>query len=128
MVIYVTHCSAKKKKAQALMLPDELYTSRRIQAFMKQCKYAEVNWAIFSDLYGVWFPTVRREWYEKSPDSVTEEEFKSLLKDFNEKLRSYTSIYFYYHPARFHRLYRRLIERSSLKERISLIRSVSHIT
>src|SRR5690242_15456948 len=125
--IYITHCSGKKKRAKSLMSPDELYTSKRIQAFMRRCKQAGVNWAIFSDLYGVWFPHVKREWYEKSPDSVSDEEFDSLVKNFDKQLSGYKTIYFYHHPGRFHRLYRRLLEFTNLKSNVVLIRSVSRI-
>jgi len=46
----------------------------------------------FSDRYGVWFPQVRHEWYEKDPDTVTESEFSALLRDFDEKLAGYSEI------------------------------------
>jgi len=100
--IYATHCSAKKnnslKDSGEKVAPDELYTSRRIQRFMGVCKSKRANWAIFSDLYGVWFPTVEHRWYEKPPSSVTEKEFIGLLSDFDKQLRSYDEIWFYYNP------------------------------
>jgi len=34
---------------------------------MNRCKEKRVEWAIFSNLYGVWFPNVEHEWYEKNP-------------------------------------------------------------
>jgi len=43
--------------------PDKLYTDAPIQRFMAACKRCDVKWAIFSDLYGVWFPDVTHEWY-----------------------------------------------------------------
>jgi hypothetical protein len=109
------------------MLPEELYASKRIQAFIRRCKQAKVNWAIFSDLYGVWFPNIRRRWYEKSPDSVTSEEFKELVSDFKKKLHRFTKIYFYYHPARFHRLYRKLLNVTDLRNKIVLLTRVIQI-
>lgn len=55
--IYVTHCSAKKnsvlKDTCQKVFPDELYTATPTQRFMKKCKEVGVNWAIFSDLYGI---------------------------------------------------------------------------
>ena len=45
---------------------------------MNKCKEKKVEWAIFSDLYGIWFPSIKHEWYEKPPNTVTEEEFKKL--------------------------------------------------
>jgi hypothetical protein len=80
-----------------------------------------------SDVHGVWFPNVKRRWYEKSPDSVSDEEFDALVRDFDAKLRSYKKIYFYHHPARFHRLYRRLLDATMLKAKVGLIKNVSVI-
>ncbi len=85
---------------------------------MKTCKKRHVRWAILSDLYGVWFPHVKHEWYEKSPDSVTPEEFRALLCDFDWKLKRYKEIWFYYHPGRFHSLYKRLLRITRLRRRV----------
>ena len=38
-----------------------------------------VKWAIFSDYYGIWFADEKHQWYEKNPDTVTNEEYKKLL-------------------------------------------------
>jgi hypothetical protein len=84
----------------------------------------KVNWAIFSDLYGVWFTNVEHEWYEKSPDTVTDQEFKNLLNNFDDKLEQYDEIWFYYNPGRFHPLYKRLLQETKLRERI---RPFTHI-
>jgi hypothetical protein len=69
--IYITHCSAKKsivfKNTKAKVTPDKLYTATPTQRFIKECKNKEVNWAIFSDKYGVWFSDIKHEWYEKIP-------------------------------------------------------------
>ena len=123
--IFVTHCSAKKedhyKGTKEAVTPDLLYISRPIQRFMNRCKAEGVRWAIFSDLYGVWFPEVGHEWYEKAPNTVTEAEFSSLLRDFDEKLGPYSEILFYHNPGRFHPLYARLLEHSQLRERVKKI-------
>lgn len=102
------------------MTPDKLYTSTRIQRFMRRCKDAGVEWAIFSDKYGVWFPHVRRRWYEKPPDEVTFAEFKKLVRDFDRALQDYDEIYFYHNPGRFGTLYRCLLCQTKLKERVVL--------
>lgn len=87
MKIYITHCSAKKddslKNTGRKVTPDKLYIATPTQRFMSKCKEKKVNWAIFSDLYGVWFPDIEHEWYEKDPDTVTEQEFRNLVKDFD---------------------------------------------
>jgi hypothetical protein len=120
--IYLTHCSAKKnnalRKTATEVFPDILYTATPIQRFMAKCKGAGVRWAIFSDLYGVWFPEVKRRWYEKNPNSVTNSEFISLVNDFDTKLQSYTEICFYYNPGRFHRLYKKLLDHTALKNKV----------
>jgi len=94
---------------------------------MKKCKDQGVTWAIFSDLYGVYFPSDRHSWYEMPPDKVNEEEFKRLVWDFDKKLKGYHEIWFYHHPARFHRLYRRLLKESRLKGRVKLFTKVLEI-
>jgi hypothetical protein len=120
--IFLTHCSAKKTTdTGTAVAPDLLYTAKPTQRFIQRCKDVNVSWAIFSDLYGVWFPDVRHLWYEKDPRTVTESEFSVLLRDFDTKLSAYSEIYFYCNPGRFHPLYRRLLQESALKARIALI-------
>lgn len=87
-----------------------------------------MKWAIFSDFYGVWFSNERHEWYEKHPDSVTSEEFRRLVRGFNRKLRSYSHILFYHHPARFHRLYRRLLRKTKMRGKVQLFKRLKEIT
>lgn len=104
--IYITHCSAKKnpifKNTVSKATPDKLYAATPIQRFINQCRNREVSWGIFSDKYGVWFPDIRHEWYEKNPDKVTEEEFNRLVDGFNKVLNQFDEIYFYHNPGRFH--------------------------
>lgn len=75
MIIYLTHCSAEKDNALRgtgmTTTPNRLYKAPGIQAFMQHCSDKGVEWAILSDRYGVWLPTVKHEWYEKHPDTVT---------------------------------------------------------
>ena len=131
MRIYVTHCSAKKslsvKRSGAGVSPDKLYTSNRIQRFMQQCKDQRVRWAIFSDLYGVYFPHEKHKWYEKSPSSVTLTEYKGLLNSFDKRLRVYSEIRFYRHPQRFHKLYRKLLRNTKLRRKVRLFKNVRRI-
>jgi hypothetical protein len=95
----MTHCSAKKDDSfsgtHEKVTPDLLYTSCRSRGSMTTCKSKGVAWAIFSDLYGVWFPNVKHEWYERNPDHITEEEFQKLPSGFDEKLADYDEIWFY---------------------------------
>jgi hypothetical protein len=126
--VYITHCSAKKdnslKNTGRKVTPDKLYKATPTQRFMNKCKQKGVNWAIFSDLYGVWFPGEKHEWYEKDPNVVTEQEFSGLVNDFDQKLRNYDEIWFYYNPGRFHSLYRRLLREINLKGKV---RRFTHI-
>ncbi len=128
MRIFVTHCSAKKdnslKNTGKKVTPDKLYTATPTQRFMKKCLKSKVNWAIFSDYYGVWFPDLEHEWYEKSPETVTEQEFMNLVDDFDDKLKHHDEIWFYHNPGRFHPLYKRLLQETKLRERI---KQFSHI-
>jgi hypothetical protein len=106
MRIYITHCSAKKddslKHNGKKVTPDKLYIATPTQRFINKCREKGAKWAICSDLYGVWFPNAKREWYEKDPDTVTDHEFRNLLKDFEQKLEDYYEIYFCHNPGRFH--------------------------
>lgn len=124
MRIYITHCSAKKdnslKHSRRKVTPDRLYTATPTQRFMNECRKKRVRWAIFSDLYGVWFPQEEHEWYEKDPDTVTEKEFSLLKRNFEKRLSDYDDIYFYHNPGRFHPLYRRLIREVKVKDKIVL--------
>jgi len=110
----MTHCCAKKddslRHTGRRVTPDRLYMATPTQRFMDRCKEKQVNWAIFSDLYGVWFPT--------------EEEFQNLLDDFDDKLQEYDEVWFYYNPGRFHSLYERLLQETRLRDRM---RRFTHI-
>lgn len=110
-----------------MVTPDVFYTSKRMRAFIKRCVNYKLQWAVFSDCYGVWFADEKHQWYEKHPDTVTDEEYKKLLEDFNHKLKNYDRIYFYYNPARLHKLYKKLLEETALKDRIIKFNRVSDI-
>ena len=126
--ILVTHCSAKKDDSLMGTIrrvpPCVLYTAAPIRRFMDRCKALGVAWAIFSDHYGVWFPEERHEWYDKHPNRVSDTEFRALVTDSDAKLKDYAEINFYHNPGRFHRLYRRLLQATGLRDRIRL---VSHL-
>jgi len=131
MRIYLTHCSFHKddslKGTGKLVVPEQLYTSEVLQRFVKRCKAKKVQWAIFSDLYGVWFPTEKHGWYEKSPSTVTQKEFNTLMNDFDTKLAKYNEVFFYYNPGRYHPLYARLLKSSKLAPRIKEITHLHEI-
>lgn len=120
--IYFTHCSAKKdtslRDSQKKVKPIHLYTATPTQRFMKRCQSVGVDWAIFSDKYGIWFPNIKHKWYEKNPKRVSDEEFERLLKNFDNSLRKFDKICFYYNPGRYSPLYEKLVNSSSLKKRI----------
>ncbi len=133
MKIYVTYCSARKNEAfkgtDVEVTPDVSYTSKnRIIPFMDMCKALKVEWAIFSDLYGIWFPDEKHVWYEKSPDGVTEGEFRFLLDNFDTRLARFDEIFFY-RPSQvyFHGLYKRLLWETELKNCIKIISSIYEI-
>lgn len=131
MRIYITHCSAKKdnslKNNGKKVTTDKLYTATLTQRFISKCKEKKVNWAIFSDLYGVWFPNIKHEWYEKDPDTVTEQEFRDLVNDFDQKFLNYDEIWFYYNPRRFHPLYERLLQETRLKDKVKRFTHIREI-
>jgi len=118
MKIYITHCTSLKdsrfKGTNEKVTPDVLYIGKKIQRFINNCKKKNVNWAIFSDNYGVWFPYEKHEWYEKPPNLVTDSEFEQLVSSTKKKLKNYRA-YFYgnYKSHHFHPLYRKLVDRLS---------------
>ena len=122
--IYLSHCCALKddalKETGIKVTPDKLYRSLPIRRFMKTCIERKVDWAIFSDRYGVWFPHLKHIWYDKPPDTVTADEFRKLLKSFSQKLSGYAEIWFYCNYGRLHPFYRKLLSSTVLKKRIRL--------
>ena len=105
-----------------------MYTATPIQRFMLKCKDLGVNWAVFSDRYGVWFSNIEHEWYEKDPNDVTKEELRKLVEDFDYESSRFEEIWFDYNPGRFHRLYKRLLRTTSLKNRIRLFTHLEDIS
>lgn len=131
MRIYITHCCAKKndrlKETDEEVKPEKLYLATPTQRFIKKCKEKQVEWAIFSDLYGIWSPKEKHTWYEKHPNTVTEKEYKKLLNDFNTKLQKYDEIWFYYNPGRFHQLYKKILKETKHKNKIKKITHLQDI-
>jgi len=129
--IYLTHCSAKKdtslKGTNKKVTPDKLYTATPTRRFMKVCNDKDAQWAIFSDNYGVWFKNVKNSWYEKAPDTITDEDFNNLVTDFDTKLKNFDEILFYYNPGRFHKLYRKLLAKTQLKNKVKKFTHLSEI-
>ncbi|TKJ32109.1 hypothetical protein CEE39_06295 [bacterium (candidate division B38) B3_B38] len=115
------------KNTDKEVTPDKLYSAMYIQRFINKCRERKVEWAILSDLYGVWFPNVKHKWYEKDPDKVTFKEFRDLLNDFDQKLKKYDEIWFYYNPGRFHILYNVLLEKTKLKYKVQQFTHIKEI-
>ncbi len=131
MKIFITYCSAKKndplRGTGKAVTPGELYVSGRVQGFIKKCEQAGVKWAVLSDLYGVWLPDERHQWYDKSPDEVSEEQYRGLLADFDQKLERYDQILFFYQPDSLHSLHRRLLQETCLKDRVAMFSDLRRI-
>lgn len=132
MRIYLTHCTGVKddtlRKTGEKVTPDQLYQSIPIQRFFTTCKAQRVAWAIFSDKHGIWFPNLKHGWYDKHPDDVSKDEFEWLVENFDDNLNNFSEIWFYNNPAWFHSLYSRILEHSSLKDRIKLFSHLAEIT
>ena len=62
MKLNVTYCSGNK--VPGVHSPDTLYISNRISAFIEKCKIIDSKWAIFSALYGFFFPEEEKPNYD----------------------------------------------------------------
>ncbi|MDA4128228.1 MAG: hypothetical protein OK422_01995 [Thaumarchaeota archaeon] len=89
---------------------------------------ARVSWAILSDKYGVWFPDEQHVYYEKKPDDVTNREFELLKRSFNDSLKNYREIWFYYDAGNFHPIFKRVVEETDLRQRIHKFNSLKQIS
>lgn len=122
MRIYLTHCSKEKdpafKEPGNTATPDQLYIETGIQQFMTRCKLTGVNWAVLSDLYGVYQADEQYSWYEKHPDTVLPHEEERIIQDFNRKLNGYDEIWFYVRPESFHPFYEKVLKRTVLAKRV----------
>lgn len=131
MRVYLTHCSKEKnadlKAAGIEAAPDQLYTNSDIQRFMERCKEQQVDWAILSDLYGVFRSSDRQKWYEKHPDTVTQAEEDAVIQDLDNKLSHYDEIWFYVRPDSFHAFYERVLRKTALASRVQLFEDVHQI-
>ena len=112
-IIHITYCSKEKNIMKAddskLFLPSELYTSSRVQNFIEYCKKNKYLWAIFSDYYGIVFEDETIEWYDKSPDLVTDKDYECLMLSTLQKLQQYNQVVFYYKNETFHQIYKRFV-------------------
>lgn len=129
--IYLTHCSKEKdlnlKGTNREVTPNILYTETGIQRFMKRCIEKKVRWAILSDNYGIFFSYEKHGWYAKPPDTVSPEEEQKILRDFDEKLGSFDTIYFFIRPDSYHPFYDHILKTSSLYSKIKLIYDLCRI-
>jgi hypothetical protein len=62
MDLYVTYCSGAKR--DGTYPPDLLYQSDRISRFIDNCNSQHLRWAIFSALYGFFFPNETKQNYD----------------------------------------------------------------
>lgn len=131
MRIYLTHCSKEKSldaKATGLPLPpDELYTEAGIRQFMTTCKQKGVAWAILSDHYGVFLPSEKHLYYEKPPATVTPKEELVIIRQFEQKLSGFDEIWFFVRTETFHPFYERVLNSSSLRDRITIFKDLISI-
>ncbi len=133
---YFTHCCAKKdnslKGTSKQVSPMQLYRATPTQRFMKRCAEKGVEWAIFSDKYGLVFPQDRVQWYEKHPKTVSELEKKRLFNQTYFQLKEYDRVFFYFNPGRIHPLYKELVEEMRKKGvnifEITHLREIRHLS
>jgi hypothetical protein len=131
MRVYLTHCSKEKEPklegTEIAVTPDKLYTNFGIQKFMRRCLAKNVSWAILSDLYGVYLSGESHVWYEKHPNTVTPQEEKTIIEDFNNKLASYDEIYFFIRSESFHPFYQRILRKTLLADKVKTFKNIECI-
>jgi len=131
MRIYLTHCSKEKdpafKEPGNIATPDQLYIETGIQQFMSRCKAMSVNWAVLSDLYGVYQSDDQYGWYEKHPNTVLPHEEEIIVQEFDRKLNHYDEIWFYIRPESFHSFYARVLKRTALADRVQTFKDLELI-
>lgn len=131
MRVYLTHCSKEKEPSlegsKRAVTPDKLYTDPSIQIFMERCQAKATNWGVLSDLYGVYLSNERHLWYEKPPDTVTLSEEEAVVQSFNDKLSTYDEIYFFVRPDSFHPFYKRVLQKTSLADRVRVFQDIECI-
>ena len=85
--------------------PEEMYIEPDIQNFFSFCISRSFPFGVLSDLYGIWLSPAKKQWYEKSPDTVTEEEKIEILRIFDTELERFSEIVFLVRPKTFHPFY-----------------------
>jgi len=132
-ILFFTHCSGTKddslRGTGAKVPPCRLYKAPFVQQFCKKAQSLGVPYAIFSDLYGFVFSTQKIEWYDVSPEEITQDLSKKerLFLNALATLREFEACYFYHlpdHVRPLHRLYRQLVEEMR-KNGINLIEITS---
>lgn len=72
MDLYVTYCAGEKKE-DGTFPPDELYQSERIARFLDHCRAHNLQWAILSAEYGLFFPKEQHASYDTTFKTVNYE-------------------------------------------------------
>ena len=129
--IYLSHCS-KDKSAQAKatgekMTPDRLYTDPDLVRFMSRCKEAGLEWAILSDRYGLFRAQDRHAYYEKPPDTVSEDEEAQIAEDLRKGLSQFDTVWFYVRKASFHPFYERVLQKSGVIGKVKFFSDLTQI-
>lgn len=125
MEVYLTHCSAEKSEGARttgiLLPPEEMYTEPAIQKFFTYCLSKGLTFGVLSDLYGIWLSPEKKRWYEKSPDTVTDEEKAEILRIFDTELARFSEIIFFIRPESFHPFYDFVLSHSKHAKKIRRI-------
>lgn len=111
--LHITHCSESKnpdfRNTNDSTTPDVMYISDRIKSFFRDVKGSDLPWAIFSDKYGFVFPATKIQWYDLSPDAVTDADIDQFVDEACDKLSKYEKIVYYADEKPIHRTYQQLI-------------------
>ncbi|EDX86775.1 hypothetical protein S7335_4481 [Synechococcus sp. PCC 7335] len=75
----------------------------------------------------MYLPEEVHTWYDKPPDTVTPEEEKLVLQDFEHKLSAYDEILFFVRLETFHPFYERVLRKTALAGKVQLFDDISCI-
>lgn len=113
--LLVTNCSKTKGTVGDKAIPEDFYKGVTPQLLINFGKRNKLNWAIMSDLYGIYYPEEKLAFYDIGPDQVKEPKELGKLIGSRALERKYTRVIYYCSSPLRARPYIRFLSHSGLK-------------